>query len=85
MATFVHCSLLCIKWITVAANANIIIETEKVTPSINFCGSDCFKSFNQKGEVRIERNVIMAVKANARESTSDSVKITKKGWLTRIG
>ncbi|KAK3016441.1 hypothetical protein RJ639_007796 [Escallonia herrerae] len=56
--------------IKVAANANIIIETKKirkVTPSINFCRRDCLKSFNRKGDVRIERKVITNVKANMRE------------------
>ncbi|KAK2990318.1 hypothetical protein RJ640_003590 [Escallonia rubra] len=63
--------LLVVRKIKVAANANIIIETKKirkVTPSINLCGRDCLKSFNRKGDVRIERNVITNVKANVRES-----------------
>lgn len=87
-ATFVHSFLLFVIRITVAANANIIIDTDKirsVTPSIRICGRDCLKSFKRNGDVRIRRKKITDVKANVRERTSVKVKTTKKGRLRRIG
>ncbi|KAK2992207.1 hypothetical protein RJ640_005694 [Escallonia rubra] len=42
----------------------------KVTPSINLLGSDCLKSFNRNGEVRIKRKRMTDVKALVREITS---------------
>ena len=66
----------------VAENAIIIIETERnrnVKPSISLLGSECLKSSNRNGAVRIERNIITEVKANTGESASIAVKTTKKG------
>ena len=65
----------------VAENDIIIIETERkrnVKPSMSLLGSECLKSSNRNGAVRIERNITTEVKAQVSESTSVAVKTTKK-------
>ena len=57
--TFVHPSPFCIMRRTVAANASIIMETErnnKVKPNVNLLGREYLKSANRNGEVVIARN-----------------------------
>ena len=87
-AILVHSCLLCIKRITIAANASIIIDTERINnviPSIRFWGRECLKSLNRNDEVRMEWNVMTDVYANVRERTSVKAKITKNGWSRRVG
>ena len=81
-AIFVHCCLLRIIRMIVAANESIIIATEtrrSDTPSISFCGRDDLKSCNWNDDVKIDKNVITDVRVNVRERTSLIVNMTKKG------
>ena len=47
-------------------------------PSMSLLGSECLKSSNRNGAVRIERNITTEVKAQVSESTSVAVETTKK-------
>ena len=81
-STFVHPSPFFIMRRIVAANDSIIMETErnnKVKPNVKLLGRECLKSANRNGEVMIARNITTDVRANEIDSTSATVKTTKKG------
>ena len=80
--TFVHPSPFRIMRRTVAPNAIIIMDTErnnKVKPNVNLLGREWLKSTNRNDDVEIARNTTTDVKANEIDSTSATVKTTKKG------
>ena len=80
--TFFHPSPFCIIRRTVAANAIIMMRTEKnnkVKPYVNLLGRECLKSANRNGDAVIPRNTTTDVKANEIDSTSATVKTTKNG------
>jgi len=86
--TLAQFSLLYIVRKIVDPNATIIIATERnrnVKPAINLLGRVCLKSLNRNGDERMERNVTTDVKAKVRDRTSETVKTTKNGLLTRTG
>ena len=85
--TLAQFSLLYIVRKIVDPNATIIAteRNRNVKPAINLLGRVCLKSLNRNGDERMERNVTTDVKAKVRDSTSETVKTTKNGLLTRTG